>query len=368
MATPSIKINIISINEVDKKIFYEVDYSEEVHFDTNEDNYYGYINGTDDAYVGYSYAASGNITKDSVSYETEYDNYKTSITFSVTYKYYKEYIVQNWDGTYSRYGNQSYGSESDAENDISRFTGGNSLYKVSGNVASGFYIEKKNCTYTIKKLTIASEVSDTVTVDFPPKQQTSNPTCETSFNDNQITVAVSNLKVGDTAWFYLREKEDENGSYDSYRVLSYTRSDDSDSSSISWTETVEYNISYKYSVIIQPGDIYLVEGKIFTLENSLFEWTTKIYYGAKISSWQNQANGNTHPAPVTADEWNRLVTLVNVKCGTSIDTVSQGERMYAGPGSKIRQVADALEVSVDNGDRITAAFFLALQDAINNIK
>ena len=127
--------------------------------------------------------------------------------------------------------------------------------------------------------------------------------------------------------------------------------------------TEPYNV---YTVKITINDIEL-ETTINTTPNTgEFQWTTNIYKGAKMNSWQNPANGNTHPAPVTAEEWNRLVTLVKVKLSISIPTVTQGERMYAGPGSKIRQVADALDVKVDNGNRITAQFFLDLQDAINN--
>ena len=170
-----------------------------------------------------------------------------------------------------------------------------------------------------------------------------------------MSVTVSNLSVGDTAWFYLRETEDTTGNYDSYRELSYTRSSSSDSSSKTWTETVEYGISYTYSVIIQPSGTYLVDGEAFTLGGE-FQWDTPIYEGAKMNSWQNPATGHTHPAPVSADEWNRLVTLVNAKYGTSIATVSRGERMWATSGGNIRQVADALGVTVDSGDRIIAQF------------
>ena len=84
--------------------------------------------------------------------------------------------------------------------------------------------------------------------------------------------------------------------------------------------------------------------------------------------WQHPASGYILPAPVTAEEWNRLVKIVNTKCGTNIDDVSTGEPMRAGPGGNIRQVADALDVKVDKGYRITAEFFLKLQEAVNNIK
>lgn len=136
-----------------------------------------------------------------------------------------------------------------------------------------------------------------------------------------------------------------------------------DNSTIYKFATEPYHV---YTVKITINGVEL-ETTISTTPNTgEFQWTTNIYKGAKIASWQSPATGHTYPAPVTADEWNRLVTLVNAKCSTSIPTVAQGERMYAGPGSKIRQVADTLDVAVDNGNRITAQFFLDLQDAINN--
>jgi hypothetical protein len=41
--------------------------------------------------------------------------------------------------------------------------------------------------------------------------------------------------------------------------------------------------------------------------------------------------------------------------------------MVAGTGGNIRQVADALGVSVGSGWTITAQFFLDLRDKINNL-
>lgn len=460
MATPSVSVSVASVDKNTKTITYNVSYSAESHFTANEHNYYGYINGTGDAYVGYSYPASGNVSSGAVSYQTEYDNYESSKTFSVTYHYYKEYITQMWDGTYSRYSSQSYGSATEAEGVISGLTGGSSLYKVSGNTASGYYIEKKNCTYAIETSTTKSSGTASATAYFTPKPSTpstpspsfsisytdttvtasisnlipeqkvifqvlqtynaasgivvgseedtatessmsltvsgltanteytarvsvagtylkdesfitlsasSSPTCETSFNNNQITVTVFNIGVGETAQLYIREPDDTTGSLPSYVAKSYKRTNSTDSSSVTWTETVEYNISYIYSVVIQPNNIYLVDGEPFTLSGE-FKWTTKIQQWEKMASWQHPASGHTHPAPVTAKEWNELVEIVNTKCGTNIDKVKQSEPMRAGPGGNIRQVADALNVKVDKGDRITAKFFLDLQDAVNNIK
>ena len=104
----------------------------------------------------------------------------------------------------------------------------------------------------------------------------------------------------------------------------------------------------------------------FTTLDAEFEWDTNIATGVRMSIWQNPANGNIFPAPVTASEWNRLVALVNKKCGTSIDTVSSGTRMLASSGKNVRLVADALGVAVSSGDIVTAQFFIDLADAINS--
>ena len=204
---------------------------------------------------------------------------------------------------------------------------------------------------------------------FTTLSASSNPICETSFDNNQITVVISNISVGETAWLYIRESDDITGSLPSYTKESYTRISSTDSSSVTWTKTVEYDISYTYSVVIQPNNIYLVDGETFTLTlGEEFNWTTDIQQWKKMEIWQHPASGYMLPAPVTAEEWNRLVKIVNTKCGTDIDDVSIGEPMRAGPGGNVRQVADALGVKVDKGDRITAEFFLKLQDAVNNYK
>lgn len=133
---------------------------------------------------------------------------------------------------------------------------------------------------------------------------------------------------------------------------------------------------YRFSA--EPNKVYIVKIIInnieleatinTTLSTGEFKWTTKIQQWEKMEIWQHPASGYILPAPVTAEEWNRLVKIVNTKRGTNIDDVSTGEPMRAGPGGNIRQVADALGVKVDKGYRITAQFFLDLQDAVNNIK
>jgi hypothetical protein len=186
---------------------------------------------------------------------------------------------------------------------------------------------------------------------------TPSQTYDASFGQKSITVKVFNLGVGDMATFFFRKSSE-----DDALELHYTRATSSDSSSYSWTEEVEYNVEYIYSVrITYPNKEYafLVSGQTFILDG--FEWDTYIAQGVSM----NMYNGKL--APVTASEWNRLVGLVNKTCGKSISSVSPGTPMMAGPGGNIRQVADALDVSVDSGDTITAQFFLDLKDKINNL-
>lgn len=126
----------------------------------------------------------------------------------------------------------------------------------------------------------------------------------------------------------------------------------------------EPNSTYNIKIVIRG--ITLTTTISTVVSTDIFEWTTNIYQWAKMASWQHPS-GHTHPAPVTAEEWNRLVEIVNAKRGTDIDKVSVSTPMRAGPGGNIRQVADALGVEVDKGYRITAEFFLKLKEAVNNI-
>lgn len=264
---------------------------------------------------------------------------------------------------------------------ISNLSAGDSVVFTIYNSGNGSYITSTSgtasgasITLTVSGLSASTGYSALVTVNglslgyinfttnaAPQPSQTYS----VSYSKNTITVNISNLSVGDTAWFYLRETQDVSGSLPSYRALSYTRSSTSDSSSHVWTETVEYGVSYTYSIVVQPGDIYLVSGAEFTLTDGSFQWDTNIQAGAKMSTKMIQ--GVHYPAPVTALEWNRLVSLVNKKCGTSIAEVVSGQSMYAGDGKNVRLVADALGVSVSRGDIITAQFFLDLRDAVNSL-
>ena len=65
-------------------------------------------------------------------------------------------------------------------------------------------------------------------------------------------------------------------------------------------------------------------------------------------------------APVTATEWNMLVGYVNRLCSKSISSVIRG---YPVTEEQVTEVANALGVSVPK--KITAAFFIALEAAVN---
>lgn len=140
-------------------------------------------------------------------------------------------------------------------------------------------------------------------------------------------------------------------------------SDTVDSSSSAILSVGGLDVGLEYIVRVYIDEALIDNGTSFM---TLFDWwISDIRQYAPINSWQNPANGNTHPAPVTAIEWNRLVNIVNKKCKTSIPTVASGERMKAGTGQNVRMVADTLGVSVDSEWIITAQFFLDLRDAIN---
>lgn len=256
-----------------------------------------------------------------------------------------------------------------------------------------------------------------------------------------VTFTVYNIDVGDKIALFFREKSD-----DMAVEKSYTRLSSSDPSSYSWTEEVEWDVAYVYSIRVMYPDgdyVFLVEGFSFIIpapqvvyaitrttsssvtvvvENlksgstarlqvvgasrsdsgtagqsgsvtlivdnleagteyiarvyvdesiidygvqfyTLFDWwISTVKQGAEIAMYNK-----TSLAPVTAQEWNRLVGLVNTMCNKAISTVSAGEEMVGGSGGNVRLVADALGVSVASRDRITAQFFLDLKDRINDM-
>lgn len=118
-------------------------------------------------------------------------------------------------------------------------------------------------------------------------------------------------------------------------------------------------IGKKYSGSIRVNDVVINEEDVVFY--TLFEW------------WKsNPVEGNTmgmynnSPAPVTAEEWNRLVDLVNSKLSKSIAKVASGDTMDASSGGNVKVVASALGVGVESKEKVTANFFNALKNAINN--
>lgn len=108
--------------------------------------------------------------------------------------------------------------------------------------------------------------------------------------------------------------------------------------------------------LVMDWNGYIKTDKYVTDE---FNWDTDIRQGVRMNMYSSK------PAPVTAVEWNRLVRATNEKLGTVIPMVARGERMIAGIGGNVRDVADALGVSVHSGQQVTAYFFHALRNAVN---
>lgn len=180
------------------------------------------------------------------------------------------------------------------------------------------------------------------------------PSYSISYTHNSVTASISNLNSGDNVVFTVY-----NGAGGSVAGSSSdTASDSSMSLSVGDLASGTY---YYTTVTVNETSIGT---KYFNTKNAAeFEWTTNIRAGEKMNTY-NYA-GTQYPAPVTAKEWNELVDLVNTKCGTDINHVVSGAQMSAQPGGNVRCVANALGVSVNSGDRITAEFFFKLRDAIN---
>jgi hypothetical protein len=120
------------------------------------------------------------------------------------------------------------------------------------------------------------------------------------------------------------------------------------------------NTTYTVRITINGSTTTL---PISTQAYPTFNWDTHIASNVEMGTYVK--DNKQYPAPVTAEEWNRLVDLINLKYGNLLSHVSSGDEMVAGPGGNIRLVADALGVSVASGDRITAQFFLDLRTAVN---
>lgn len=168
----------------------------------------------------------------------------------------------------------------------------------------------------------------------------------TNITTQSVTVAVDGAKSGSTVRL---------------NVGSNTISGTADSDNKVALTVNNLEVGTEYTAQIYVEDVLLDDGvRFFTL----FDWwKSTVLYGVTMSSYQ--VGDKTYPAPVTAEEWNRLVNLVNKKCGTGIIGVSRGEPMLAGSGQNIRLIADALIVPVNSKDVITAQFFLDLRDAVN---
>lgn len=120
------------------------------------------------------------------------------------------------------------------------------------------------------------------------------------------------------------------------------------------------NTEYEVRITINGSTTIL---SVTTQAYPTFNWDTNIASNVTMGTYVK--NNKQYPAPVTAEEWNRLVDLINLKYGKTLSHVSSGDEMVAGSGGNIRLVADALGVSVNSEDGITAQFFLDLKNKIN---
>jgi hypothetical protein len=118
-------------------------------------------------------------------------------------------------------------------------------------------------------------------------------------------------------------------------------------------------VGKKYSGYISVDEVVINEEDIVFY--TLFDWW--ISHPVKGNT---MGTYNNSPAPVKAEEWNRLVALINNKLNMNIDTVVPGNVMDAGNGGNVKVVASALGVSVESKAEVTASFFNNLKTAINN--
>lgn len=410
------------------------------------------------SYKHYSYTRSSASDSSSCSW-TETVVYDVSYLYSVYLKPDGIYLAQGVEFTIDSPLQPSYVISSktyaSVTTSVSNLTSGNSVKMTVYDAATGTEVgsTSKTATGSSMSLTVSGLVHGTnyrVIVyvngssigEKPFATLTPSQTCSTSFGEKSITVTVSNLGVGDTAMLILRKSSDEN-----MMVEEYLRETSSHAPSCSLTKEVEYDVWYTYSVRITYSNgenVFLVSGEEFIIEFplqaaysltakttssvtvevvgvksgstvrldvvsntvqsvsgtagsdnkvtltvnnldvgtaytamvyvssapidnglkffTLFDWLlSTVQQGVMMGSYQQR------PAPVTAQEWNRLVGLVNTMCNKAISTVSAGEEMVGGSGGNVRLVADALGVSVASGDRITAKFFLDLKNRINDM-
>lgn len=420
MATPQVSVST-SVNESTKTIYYTISYSADYDPEPNESNY---RNGV----VGYRYI---NKQEDgSTSYQTEYDNGLSSKTITIQYNYNVRYVKRTQaDKVYEKLFNTNAeasnyvnGQANPEDYSIELGPAGYAVYKITytytvatdptiqqGSASATAYFTPKPQTPSEAAHTIKAG-SDYVMVRFYNYLSTDkltveiNGTTASRYGNGSVTVGGLEPGTGYVGRIYANGIEIEvfaitttgsatssdpyifnsgmsdNTGTEMFVVVYRTKSTYTASITVNGVNKGLYGCndnSTIYRLPSEPYNVYTVEIVIngITLTTTInttpnigtFQWTTNIYQGAKMNSWQNSINGATHPAPVTAEEWNRLVTLVNAKRSTSIAPVSCGSMMNAAPGGNIRQVADALGVTINKGDRITAQFFLELQDAINNM-
>jgi hypothetical protein len=99
---------------------------------------------------------------------------------------------------------------------------------------------------------------------------------------------------------------------------------------------------------------------VATLSYPTFQWTTTIKQGAEMGSYNN------NPAPVTASDWNRLISYIKIKFGVEISTVQPGDELNLYVGGNVYNVAKVLGVTVTPKTTVTAEFFNKLKDAYNS--
>ena len=427
MATPSVSVST-SVNESTKTIHYTISYSVDYDPEPNEANYhrgetgYRYVNKQSDGSTSYqteydngqssktitiSYTwesraikreETGRSTVGNFSTEAEAQDYinsrsypedytiisATPVVWSVaklTYAYsvYTSGGLQSGTASATAYFTpkpQTSSPSYTVSRTLTTATASISNLSIDDNVeftislhANNLYIASTSDTATGSTMTLSvgglvrdTKYSALVTVNGKSlgyqNLEPLSPDFNISYTATSATATVINLIEGENVEFGLSEGAGGTNA----QSTSGTASGESLSLSISGLTPSTY-----YTCYVKVNNVNIKNDEFTTLDASQiedFEWDTDIRAGVKMNTYQYA--GTYYPAPVTAAEWNRLIDLIKSKRGISIDYVSSGVHMSAKPGGNIRKVADALGVTINSGDRITAQFFLDLQDAINN--
>lgn len=217
MAIPSPSITITKTDETNKIIYYKIEYGENKRFANTQANYYDYLAGKNsnspgEPFVGYDYA-SGNKKEGSVSYQTAYDNYESSITISVQYQYYKVYLGETYNGWIS-YNNIPYDSQSKATEVMESLKYGTlGLYKVTQYADLKYYIQIKNkpqySNNNVAGFPTTSTVTTTATFTKKPEPDPEPPaelpdfSCSVIPYTNSAKASVSGIKAGDKVSFTI---------------------------------------------------------------------------------------------------------------------------------------------------------------------